>query len=665
MARAHCSDEFLKILLRTTSAVAMALALGAVCAGESWAQDVPAEEEIVVTGSRIVRPDYESSNPVTSVSGEQLQYSGVTNVTDFLADVPALVGSSTTSAVSGDQGFIGSTGLNLLNLRNLGTQRTLVLQNGRRHVPALPASGDVDVNTIPTDLIERVDVLTGGASAIYGADGVSGVVNFIMRDDFEGLRARAQGTWTEEGGGDQAFISLTAGMNFANGRGNLAASIEGSHEDPLRSVDRDHTRIGARIVRNPLDFIGGVDDPTLPDRVPFEDLRWFESGTGGAVDVNADFGAEFDANSDAAWDGGAFPGGIQGGTYQLGGSGTPVAGYGRDLIGEIDRIAFNVFGHYDINPRMRVFTEHKYVVTDAISFGQPTFDLFLAINPDNPFIPPNIAAAAAAAGDAATVFGLPAGTVLVTRDNLDLGFRGEDIHRETYRGVIGVEGDVTDWLQYNVAYVYGIVDAETVALNNRFNDRFAAALDVVIDPATGDPVCRSDLDPTALGLNVDWQGWAAPGSFTPGPGSGCVPINIFGAGSPSPEAMAWIMTDSLRTDENTQQVFTAYVTGRTPNFQLPGGPIAFVLGAEWRRETSETIPALEDQQGLTFNNVIAPSRGSYEVSEGFAEVELPVLADAPFAEELTLNAAFRYSDYMCSAKRRPGITASAGRRSSS
>ena len=624
--------------LMAASVIALAAAL---VSTPAWTQDT--EEEIVVTGSRITRPDYSSSNPVTSVTGEQLEYSGVTNVTDFLTDVPALTGSSTTAANSGDQGFIGSTGLNLLNLRNLGTQRTLVLQNGRRHVPALPASGDVDVNTIPTDLIERVDVLTGGASAIYGADGVSGVVNFIMRDDFEGLRVRGQGSWTEEGGGDQAFLSVTAGANFAGGRGNIAGSIEGSHEGPLRSFDREHTRIGARIVRNPFDFIGGVDDPAVPDRVPFDDLRWFESGTGGAVDVDVDFGADFDGSTDAPWDQGDIAGGIQGGTFQHGGSGTPVAGYGQDLIGETDRVAFNLFGHYEITDRVRFFTEQKYVVTDANSFGQPTFDLFLAINPDNPFTPPNIAAAAA--GNSAADFGLPEGTVLVTRDNFDLGVRGEDIHRETYRGVFGFDGDINEWLSYNVAYVYGIVQTDNVAVNNRFNDRFAAALDVVIDPGTGQPTCRSNLDPSALGLNVGWQGFAAPGSFTPGPDSGCVPINIFGDGAPSQAAIDWIMTDSLRTDENTQQVFTGYLQGRTPGFELPGGPIAYVVGAEWRRETSETIPALEDQQGLTFNNIIAPSSGSYEVSEGFAEVELPILKDAPFAEELTLNAAYRYSDY--------------------
>lgn len=625
-------------LVCSVAAVALAFVLAS---APATAQETPeteeaVDEEIIVTGTRIPRPDYEFSNPLTSVSGESIQYSGITNVTDFLQDLPALVGSANTAANSGDQGFIGSTGLNLLNLRNLGTQRTLVLVNGRRHVPAVPASGDVDTNTIPTDLIARVDVLTGGASAIYGADGVSGVVNFIMRDDFEGLRVRGQYGEPEEPGAESGFASATAGFNFARGRGNLAASIEVSHDGRLESNDRAHTRRGARIVRNPNDFIGGVDDPNIIDRIPLDDLRWYQSGTGGAVDVDFDFNMDFDGNTDAPWDNGVFPDGINSFTFQRGGSGTPVAGYGRDLIGETDRYAFNVFGHYDFNEHVRFFTEQKWVLTEGLSFGQPTFDLFLLMTADNPFIPANIATALADAGS--TEF-------LVTRDNLDFGFRGEDISRNTYRGVVGFEGDINDWLSYNIAYVYGEVETNNIALNNRYNDRYAAALDAVIDPATGQPTCRSNLDPTAIGPNVDWQGWAAPTSFTPGPNSGCVPINIFGNGSPSQAALDWIMVDSRRRDRNTQEVATAYVNGRLPWFELQGGPISFVLGGEWRSEESRTVPAEEDQLGLTFNNRIAPSEGGYDVTEAFAELELPIFEDRPFFDKLTVNAALRVSDY--------------------
>lgn len=602
------------------------------------AQDevVEEEEELVITGTRIPRPDYEFSNPVTSVTGETIQYSGITNVTDFLQDMPALVGSLDTGANSGDQGFIGSTGLNLLNLRNLGTQRTLVLVNGRRHVAAVPAAADIDTNTIPTDLIERVDVLTGGASAIYGADGVSGVVNFIMRDDFEGFRVRGQFGEADAGGAENYFGSATAGFNFAGGRGNIAVALETSHEGRLESLEREWLRRGARVVRNPDDFVGGVDDPNLPDFIALDDLRWFESGTGGAVDVDLDFVADFDGSTDAPWDGGtvfANPS-IQSFTFQRGGSGTPTAGYGRDLIGETDRYALNLFGHFDITSNIRFFTEQKFVITEANSVGQPTFDLFLWIEPDNPFIPPNIAAAAA---------GNP---LLVTRDNIDLGFRGEDITRETYRGVWGFEGDITDWLQYNASYTYGIVRTDNVATNNRFNDRFAAALDVIdADPGPGVvPVCRSDLFPAIEGFNTIWQGFASPTSFTPGPDSGCVPFNPFGENN-SQAAIDWLMTDSLRKDRNTQEVASAYLVGETPNFELPGGPISYVVGAEWRRETSRSDPAIEDQLGLTFNNVILPNDDEYSVTEFFAEVSLPVFVDRPFFDRLTFNAAVRQSDY--------------------
>jgi outer membrane receptor protein involved in Fe transport len=152
-----------------------------------------AQPEIVVTGSRLRRTtDYATASPTVSLGSQLLQQSGTTNLTDFLTGLPALVGSSTSRDNSGDRAGIGTTGLNLLNLRNLGVDRTLVLVDGRRHVSGLEGSQAVDINTIPEDLIDRIDVLTGGASAVYGADGVTGVVNFVLKKNFEGITARAQ-----------------------------------------------------------------------------------------------------------------------------------------------------------------------------------------------------------------------------------------------------------------------------------------------------------------------------------------------------------------------------------------------------------------------------------------------------------------------------------------
>jgi iron complex outermembrane receptor protein len=164
----------------------------------------------VVTGSRIRVQDYVAANPVTSVTAETIENSGQTNLTSFLTDVPAL-SSSLTLQDGADTSTPGLAGLNLLNLRGLGTDRTLVLVNGRRHIAANPGTSSVDVNSIPVALVERTEVLTGGASAVYGADGVSGVVNFILKDDFEGIDFRAQTGWSDEGGGENNFVSLLLG----------------------------------------------------------------------------------------------------------------------------------------------------------------------------------------------------------------------------------------------------------------------------------------------------------------------------------------------------------------------------------------------------------------------------------------------------------------------
>ncbi|WP_286772138.1 TonB-dependent receptor plug domain-containing protein, partial [Sphingomonas sp. 66-10] len=185
-------------LVRSTASVlAIALAAGFSCSAQ--AQDnVGASEsggggDVIVTGSRIRRPaDFDTSSPLVSITAQSIEQAGSTNVTDFLSRFPALQSSSLSADNAGDRGSIGTTGQNLLDLRNLGPQRTLVLINGRRHVGGVAGEGSVDINTIPSDLIERVDVLTGGESTVYGADAVSGVVNFVMKDNFEGLRTRMQ-----------------------------------------------------------------------------------------------------------------------------------------------------------------------------------------------------------------------------------------------------------------------------------------------------------------------------------------------------------------------------------------------------------------------------------------------------------------------------------------
>ncbi len=615
--------------------------------GQGMAQDVADVdldqqqiEEITVTSSRIEKPDYAFSNPVISIDAESISLSGATNVSDFLKELPALTGSLDGNDAAGSNAFVGGTGLSLLDLRNLGFDRTLVLVDGRRHVAALPGSAAVDVDTIPIDLIERVELQTGGASAIYGADGVSGVVNFIMKKDFEGIRFRSRVGQSSESDANNLRLSLVAGKNFLDGRANLTGSIEYNGDDRLRGIDRRFASGGSRtpFVRNPAEL--DVDDPNVPDRIPLGDIRFFDSSPEGAVDVDLDFGIDYNGD-DTPWDSGTIP--FIAPFNQQGGDGSRTDDFIGDLLPEEDRYTANLFGRYDISDRMSLFAEAKFSRTEAFSESQPTFDFFLWLEPDYAFTPPNIGA-------------LTAGSEFyVSRDHFDMGIRSEDITRDTFRTVLGIEGEIGENLRYEVSYVYGETEVDNNIGNNRLNDRFAAALDAVIDPVTGQAVCRSNLDPSAVPFNLVWQEWEADftpnpgtwaGSFTPGPNSGCVPVNILGANAVSPEAAAWIMADSLSRSKLTQNVFQAFVSGNTEAwFELPAGGVGYAAGVEWREEESRSNPALEDQRGLTFGNKLDPTIGDYDVAEVFAEVDVPLLVGKPGAEVLSVDAALRLSDY--------------------
>jgi iron complex outermembrane recepter protein len=456
--------------------------LALLTASPGYAQTGPIEE-IVVVGSRIEKPDFAFSNPVQSIGADTISYSGTTNLGNFLKEFPALTGSLDANDAAGSNAFIGGTGLTLLNLRNLGTDRTLVLVNGRRHVAALPGSASVDIDTMPIELVERVEILTGGASAVYGADGVSGVVNFVMKDDFEGVTMNARTGQSSESDAQTYLVSGTAGKSLFDGRGHGALAVEWSREERLRANDRDFAGGGERysFMNNPF--------ADTPERVPLRDIRFFDSSPAGAVGLNYYFyDEEFDDyyfapsvqfnGTDTPWDSGTIP--FIDPYYQQGGDGSRTDQFIGDLLPEKERVTVNGFFDYEINARMNFFSELKYSRNDSFSRAQPSFDFYLLLEPDYAFYPPNIAAALDDAINAGESFG-----ALVSRDHFDLGVRAEDIERETWRGVFGVEGDLTDNLSYEVSYVYGETDVTNVARNNRLNDRFAAALDAVIDPGTG------------------------------------------------------------------------------------------------------------------------------------------------------------------------------------
>ena len=591
----------------------------------------PAPAEIVVTGSRIARPDFAAPNPITSYSAAVIDQSGNTNLTDFLLRVPALSNSLDRSRTSGYNSLsrnpFGNAGLNLLDLRGLGPNRTLVLVDGRRHVAGEFNTAAVDINSIPTDLVERVDVLTGGASAVYGADGVTGVVNFVLKRDLDGVRARAQLGVSDRGDAADRFASLTVGRNFASGRGNVTLAYEFKAEDPLRNNDRLYLTQPFRqyVVQNNAN-IGGTN-PALPANVLVGDLRYPGESINGAVSINGSLlpQPQFDGN------GAVYDPGSPVGAYTVGGSSTPVAGYVGDLTPATRRHAVNLLTHYDFSDAFKVTAEAKFVENHARTFDLFTGEFPASIAADNPFIPASIRPFVTAA------------SLSISRDNEDFPRHGEDNRRRTMRGVIDASGRISPNATYDVYYEYGRTETRITKLGDRLNDRMLAALDVVTDPRTGQPVCRSSIDPAAAAL-------LGAVTFTPGPAGGCAPLNLFGFGSPSAAALRFVVFDNVSTTTLTQQVASGSISGDFGAlFKLPGGPVGFAIGGEYRRETSQFAP----NGNLTAGNFyqfdeptpVLASRGSFDVKEAFAELNAPILSDVPFAQTLSVGAAARYSSY--------------------
>ncbi|MFD1035145.1 TonB-dependent receptor plug domain-containing protein [Sphingomonas hankookensis] len=594
-------------------------------------------EDIVVTGTRIRRPDFESPSPVVSISAAAIQQSGSTNLTDILAQVPALQGSTTSADTAGSGVGIGGSGLNTLNLRNLGTDRTLVLIDGRRQVASVPGTQAIDIGTIPSDLVERFDVLTGGASAVYGADAVTGVVNFVLKRNFEGITARAQAGISERGDAGRRLLAVTAGKNFADGRGNVALAYEYGSESRLEARDRAQLRGNGLVgfYRNPNDpefrpgYTGGASNG-IPDNVPTRDVRYNDTAREGGIDVDFDGQPDFIVNGT----GQLVPfslGTVLRPGFSQGGSGTRVADYQNDLLPRIDRHVVNAITHFEVSPALTLFAEGKYARNKSFTLGQPSFDYYLLVEDGNPFLPAGLP-------------NLGNGGVLVTRDNFDIGQRGETITREVYRGVVGAKGEINSHASYELSYVFGQADISNRYVNNTFNDRFYAALDAVRDSATGQITCRANLNP-------NWtpnQPFASrsvvnPTTFRPGE---CVPLNLFGDGAPSQAALDFVRATTTDRSRLRQHVVSGSVSGDFGQFfELPGGAVNFVLGAEYRKEESRFIPDPIAAQGLTFTNSLGREEGQFDVKEGFAELDVPVLRDMAFAHRLSFGAAIRFSDY--------------------
>lgn len=660
--------------------------------------EVPATEDtaIVVTGTRLVSPNLVSANPVSVITGDQIFERGNLSVGDQLNDLPQL---RSTFSQQNSNRFLGTSGLNLVDLRGLGTQRTLVLVNGRRHVGSdvLNYGVSVDVNTIPVDLIDRIDIVTGGASAVYGSDAIAGVVNFILKDDYEGIKLRAQNGISSRGDAGKQYVSLLAGQNFADGRGNIAVNAEFSHSSSFFATDRPTLRNNRTFIVTDTDPAGSTNgsDGTF-DRTFYRDVHSATIGLGGLIAAFQDpTTAKCGKNVSAFTCTYLFqPDGIlvpqTGSRIGIGPNGNFLGGNGTNsregellaLAPDLKRYSANLLAHFEITPALVPFVEAKYVRTTV--FGSQSGPFFSQgttlgdpggrerIRLDNPYLSSqarsvltneflattvnaNTGANLTLAQLAAQQAAVTAGTFRFSlrRNWVDLGIRDEDIKRETYRIVGGLRGDFgNDW-RYEISANYGEHKETNIIRGNVNVQRYLLAVDTTRD-ANGNIVCRSKLDPTNT-ISYLTGGSAADAAEDPafadprlaGDIAACVPLNPFGVGSVSQAARDYILVDSRATGKITQFDALAYIAGNTGGFfNLPGGPIDFSIGGEYRRET--LAYDLDDltQEGYAFYNaipsIVAPS---FKVKEAYGEINFPILKGVPFFEELSVRGNGRVADY--------------------
>jgi iron complex outermembrane receptor protein len=570
-------------------------------------------EAVTVTGSHIAisNPNVISPTPVAVITADEIQATGAANIGDLMATMPQL---ATTFTMGNSTQYIGTAGVQQLDLRNLGPERTLVLVNGRRFVGASAGSTAVDVNLIPTEWVERVEIITGGASAVYGADAVTGVVNFILKKNYQGVNLHAQYGVSQHGGFSPKEASITGGTNFANGRGNIAVSVEHSEQDSLMFGDRFGDQ-AYRTIQTP-------NDPVYDFRL-FSNAGGYSYTNGGTFSLgkSSDISKRYVFNPDGSVRQQRFDG-----PYDT----TGCANCDRldtnkvlMLQPEYKRTSLSSVASFNMTPDQRLYFEGSYSHVDVKMFDQPAFGTY-TIYRDNAFISPSL-------GTLMDANGLS--QLNISRFDVDAGLRGEATSRDTGRVVFGANGLITgDW-EYDASVNYGVMNELRQNLNNRIVDRFAASIDAVKD-SNGNVVCRSSIDPSAASL------------LDPIAQNGCIPTNIFGEGVVNPAAAQWFNTTTLTRTHITQFVGGGTVTNNNL-FHMPfdAGSASIAMGTEFRRETSQQTQDPLDVDGLTFLNAIPSSGGAYNVKEGYIETLLPLLADRPFAKALTFDAAVRFSDY--------------------
>lgn len=584
---------------------------------------------IIVTGSRIARTGFTTPTPVTFVGDEQIARQGASNIAQVLNEIPAFRAQSspTTAGV-----FVSNLGASTADLRGLGGNRTLVLIDTRRVVASTVAGGSftpantVDLNLVPSSLLQRAEVVTGGASSAYGSDAVAGVTNLIINRDLQGLRGTFQYGQTEEGDAEEFLISYAYGTGFGGGRGRFIAGAE--YVDNSGTGDcytRDWCAESYNTISNPFRtgsttervFAGEAATIIVPN------VRTATASNNGLVVLGPLRGLSFRPDGTTfQHDFGRFSGS---GLFQSGGGDPRLAFYEHfPIAARSERInAFSAID-YEVADGLRLFAEGSFGHVNGSMAGSARRDVAppgsYQIRRDNAFLPAEVGAQMDALGLATLPFG---------RIWNDIGPQIGTLSRETYRAVGGFDWQFGNGLNLDAYYQYGQTDYSQRGYNTTINNRMGFAIDAVRAP-DGRIVCRAALagNPAA---------------------AGCVPLNPFGEGAGSQAAYDYV-TGTVMQDTTLRQHVGA-LTLRGNLLDLWAGPLAFAGGVEYREDS---VASVIDPISAANNFFTSPGGGilggrqSVNVKEGFLEMVLPLASGLAFADSAEINGAVRITDYSTS-----------------
>jgi len=562
-----------------------------------------ASEQIVVTGSLVKRSNLEAISPVVTVSGAEIQAKGLTNSADVINQLPqaGVPGISNANSNFSDD----AAGLSVVNLRNLGTSRTLVLIDGMRTAGGIPpgqgAGNGVDISTIPAYLIDKIDVVTGGGSSTYGSEAVAGVINFRLKESFNGILFNQQiGETTDYGDSRTTTTDLLMGTDFAEGRGHALFAAEYQDEGIVKSSSRpfaaEDINLGGPDGTTPHQYSPSSYTPY--GSIKTDNGRFVILGDGSIAPYSAD-------------------------TY----------GFNREAYRtiQIPTTRLDTYSKisYDVLPdTLTYFADFKFARTTAttilepiaIGAGQGTTTIgfngdYLTLPLTNPYIPAAIAAQGIV-GDGA------GGVADFRRRFLELGDRGDSDTRYNFAITNGIRGELFDRFDYQAYYSY----SETTSSNVEANSGNVLNLQNALNATTinGQIVCS---DPSARA-------------------EGCVPINLFGPGKASAAALNYIRATKSYNDDISEGDVVAKING--PVAHLPYGDLQLAAGFEHRREDGSSTPDALTASGFGLDTSGPATRGGYAVTDFFTEAKIPILADLPFAKALTLDASYRHSDYTLS-----------------